>query len=103
MDNYVTVTIKGSADPTGVTCAGSEAQQICQALKDGTPLSLVCAGRTWAVGTCGGVELSAEGSICQCSSSGYVARPCHPGANWGGVNTATCNPPTQTIEVICGG
>ena len=34
---------------------------------------------------------------------GYVVRPCHPGANWGGVNTETCNPPTQTIEVVCGG
>jgi cysteine-rich repeat protein len=103
MGNYVTVTIKGSADPTGVTCAGPEARQICQALKDGTPRSLACDGHTWAVGTCGGIELSAEGSICQCLSPGYVVRPCQPDGNWGGVNTATCNPPTQTIEVICGG
>ena len=101
--DYTSVTIKGSSDPTGVTCTGPAAQQICQALKDGTPSLVFCGGRTWRIGTCGGIELSAEGSICQCDSPGYVVRPCHPGANWGGVNTSTCSPPTQTIDVICGG
>jgi len=102
-NNYTRITIRGSNDPTGITCVGQEARQICQALKTGSPAAVVCGSRVWRVGTCGGVELSAEGTICQCQDPGYVVRPCHPEASWGAVNSATCSPPTQTIEVVCGG
>ena len=101
--DHTLVSIRGSNDPTGVTCSGPEAGQICLALRSGTPLTVACDGRTWAVGLCGGIELSAEGSICQCPSPGYLVRPCHPTTNWGGANTETCDPPSQTLEVICGG
>jgi hypothetical protein len=63
----------------------------------------MCNGRTWTVGTCGsGIELSAN-TNCQCVTPGYTARPCigQGNDNWGGVNTATCSAPSQTIEVVC--
>jgi hypothetical protein len=100
--NYTSVTIKGSNDNTGVTCQGNGANQLCQALRMNQSVSVMCNGRTWRTGPCGGgTELSATGNICQCDMPGYLVRPCIGNNNWGGVNTATCNGPTQTMTVIC--
>lgn len=98
---YQSVTIRGSNDATGATCRGAAANTLCQALRTGTAVSASCDGRTWVTGNCGsGIELSANGGVCQCSA-GYVARPCIGNVNWGGVNGATCSAPSQTIEVQC--
>lgn len=102
--SYTKVTISGSIDPIGVACNGSTADLICKALKAGQAGSWSCDGRTWMVGICGaGLELSAAGSICQCPTSNYIIRPCigNGNPNWGGVNSATCNAPSQTINVFC--
>ena len=54
------------------------------------------------MGTCGsGNELSASGTTCICTSPGHIIRACiGVNANWGGVNTATCSAPTQTMTAV---
>ena len=107
INNFSTVVIYGSNHPQGVTCNGAAANQICQALGDGQPVNgVMCNGRSWSVGQCGsGIELNAQGGgVCSCANPGYTVRPCinMGNPNWGGVNSNTCNGPTQTMEVICG-
>src|SRR5205807_9546976 len=62
---------------------------------------------TWNVGQCGGVTLDANASgdtsVCACPSPGYVVRPDIANVNWGGVNTATCSGPSQTMTVSFSG
>ncbi|MFH1438057.1 MAG: hypothetical protein ABIJ56_20280 [Pseudomonadota bacterium] len=99
---YSSVTIKGTYDTVGVTCTGATANTICQTLRVGGGGSWSCGGRTWQTGTCGGIELSAAGSICSCPNPDYLVRPCIGNENWGGANTATCAGPTQTLTVVCG-
>jgi hypothetical protein len=106
--SYDYVTIKGSLDTTGVTCnVAASATSICNALKSGTATSILCNARTWRVGTCGtGIEINADNTVCACDASpGYDVRPCggasSNNANWGGANSATCTPPSQTLTVIC--
>jgi cysteine-rich repeat protein len=100
---YTKVTLRGSLDMVGKSCNGANANTICQNLKNGTNTSIVCDGSTWVIGSCGGgIEISTTGSICNCNV-GHTVRPCIGAGNpnWGGMNTATCNGPTQTLEVIC--
>jgi hypothetical protein len=67
--------------------------------------ALSCGGYTWEVYlSCGSStpELSADGTTCACPTTGYDVRPCiTTDANWGGVNTATCGAPSQTMTVTC--
>ncbi|MEZ4361556.1 MAG: M57 family metalloprotease [Kofleriaceae bacterium] len=100
---YSKVTLRGSADPDGVTCSGTNANTICQALRTGTPISsLTCDGNTWNVGACGGTAVSVNSSVCSCPASGaHIARPCIGNSNWGGMGTATCGSPGQSMDVIC--
>ena len=100
---YTKVTLRGSLDMVGKSCNGANANTICQNLKNGTNTNIVCDGSTWVIGSCGGgIEISTTGSICNCNV-GHTVRPCIGAGNpnWGGMNTATCNGPTQTLEVIC--
>jgi len=104
---YTSVTIKGSNDSTGVTCTGTNANTLCQALRTQTAVTgIACGGRTWATSsTCTvdgstQMELSANGDQCNCAS-GYVVRPCIGNNNWGGVAGPTCGAATQTLTVVC--
>jgi hypothetical protein len=110
-NNFTSVTIKGSQDPVGVSCSDqTTVNQIATALRNATTGTWSCNGRTWAVwigcggGNCGGnanaVELNATGSNCACDDPGYIVRPGIGNPNWGGVNTATCDAPTQTMAVV---
>jgi hypothetical protein len=105
--SYSSIRMSGTNDPTGVECAGAEADTLCKAMHDGTAASVPCNGRTWAVlppaNGCGqGLMLTADGNSCQCESTGYTVTPCIVTTpNWGGVNTATCSPPSQQMTVIC--
>lgn len=98
---FASITIRGSQDGVGRTCTGPEAQNLCDALRDGSPFSTVCDGLPWNVGDCGGgVELTTTGSVCFCNV-GYTARPCTGGPAWGGIDGETCGAQSQTIEVFC--
>ncbi len=104
---YNSVTIRGSFDLTGVTCPGSQADQICQALKAGSSTTSVsCGGRTWNVGDCGTnsteINSATQSGDCACWDPSYIVRPCIGNSNWGGANTDTCGGPSQTLEVVCG-
>jgi hypothetical protein len=97
---YNSVTIKGTNDTVGVTCTDSGApDQIAALLKSGTDGSVTCGTRTWRVGACIGIELNAANVTCECETPGYTVRPCVGNFNWGGVNTATCSAPSQTMTV----
>jgi cysteine-rich repeat protein len=103
-NNFTYIKMWGTNHPAGVECMGAGANTICQALGTGQAASVMCNGRTWGVGNCGsGVELSAQTGICSCTSPAYTSRPCigANNPNWGGINSATCNGPSQTIEVVC--
>jgi hypothetical protein len=97
---YTSITVRGSNNMVGKTCSGAQANQLCQALRTGTATTLVCGADTWYVGTCSaGIEVSAQGQ-CTCTSQ-YAVRPCINHQDWGGVQTTSCNAPSQTLEVVC--
>jgi hypothetical protein len=103
-NTFTRATISGSNNPVGVSCTDPViVTQMADALRNGTPGSWTCDSRTWAVGTgCGqlsAVEFNATGSNCSCDSPGYIVRPHILNENWGGINTATCDAPTQTMRV----
>ena len=104
--NFSFIQISGTNNPQGVSCNGAAANTICQAIANSqTVANIACDGRTWNVGPCGnGTELNAQGNgDCVCDNNpSYTLRPCINNLNWGGVNTLTCNAPSQTMEVICG-
>ncbi len=115
--SYSTITIFGSRNPSGVTCTGTAANTLCQALRTGTDTSVSCGGRTWRVGTCGAentsgvnvpaIELNATGDMCSCptGTNTAIVRPCIDvyitNPNWGGLQSDTCTGPTQTLGVRC--
>ncbi len=101
--NYTSITIKGSNDNVGVNCQGQTANTICQGIASGANMVVFCNNRGWAVDSCnGGIEVSASTGNCQCdNAAGYTIRPCVGTPDWGGVNTATCNPPSQNMQIIC--
>ena len=111
---YDTVTISGSNDTVGRTLTDATiVPQIAAAMQHGTGGSWNAGGFTWNVGIgCqhgNDVELNAndagDATTCNCQNPGYVVRPdISPGnSNWGGVNTATCGTPSQTITVTFSG
>jgi hypothetical protein len=100
------VRLSGSNDPTGMSCTDpSVVNQLGAALSDHPNGAAVvdCDGNTWRVGVCGaGQEISVNTTgICGCPLVGYTLRPTLQtnNPNWGGINTATCNGPTQTIKL----
>ena len=98
---YTKVTLKGSNNETGVSCTGAQADQLCQAVRQGIAVSVgSCDGRNWSVGECSGVEINANGGVCGCST-GYVARPCLFNGNFGGIDGSTCGAVAQRIDVLC--
>jgi len=100
---YSKVTISGTL-AISVSCTGTNANTLCNALRTGTAVAVTCDGRTWRTGECGtgSWELTTSSSLCFCEpTSGYSVRPCVGNANWGGAGSATCNGPTQGLKVIC--
>jgi len=99
---FSSVSISGTFDPVGVTCSDpAAANQICGAMHTGSFTTVFCDGHSWSVGQCGGTEVSVDTGVCFCNGGG--ARTVRPCANsiWGGLNTPTCNAPTQTMTVQC--
>ncbi len=99
---FSTVKFYGSNDLTGYTCAGADADTICQALHKSGSVSVVCNGHTWNVDLCGsGTELNVDQVICDCADPAYVVRPCIDDDTWGGINGPTCSAKGQSITVEC--
>ncbi len=101
--DYSKITLRGSENPEGVSCNGPTADVLCKALHNSSTVrNLSCGGNTWSVGNCGGTAISVNTSVCSCSSGDiHIVRPCISNPNWGGMGTATCGSPGQSIEVIC--
>lgn len=100
---YTLLTMYGTFDPTGVTVTDPTIiANIAAALRTSTSYGPVTTNsRSWVVGACGGgYELSASGTTCQCTTPGYILRPCINHADYGGVNSTTCSGPTQTMTVV---
>jgi hypothetical protein len=89
----------------GLRCEDATiATRLCNALGEGTPLTLDCGNDTWRVGDCGGIAISANAPICDCDTAGtgaHVVRPCINNENWGGMNSETCGGAAQRLEVRC--
>ncbi len=99
---YSSITMSGTFDLNGVTCSDpTAATQICQALHSRSSVSVFCNGHSWNVGQCGGLELAIDNNVCFCTfGNSHTVRPC-TGPNWGGVNSETCDGPSQTMTVVC--
>lgn len=98
--NYTCVQLVGSSGKGRTTCDAPNVQLLATALRNGTTASVISGSDTWNVGTCGGIEINANApGICGCSAA-PILRPCISNANWGGVGTATCGAPSQSIQLI---
>jgi cysteine-rich repeat protein len=103
-DDHTSITIAGTYDQVGRTCTGPAATQLCNALRNGTSLSVGCDGNAWRVGNdcAGAIEVTVDGTDCSCANQGVALRPCVGLVDWGGVGTSTCSGPTQAIYIECG-
>lgn len=99
--SYVSVQLGGGSAPPATCADPVEATALLDALRTGGSLSASCGGTTWRVGPCGdGMEISAgTTSLCNCNAGVHVLRPCIGNSNWGGVGTASCSAPSQTLSV----
>lgn len=105
--SYSTLRMSSSYDSTGRRCTNSTiVTNIATNLKNRTAYSAYdsATGYTWTTGSCGAESrtLSATGATCQCENPGYVYRPCIgavSGINWGGIGTAACSAPAQTVTI----
>ncbi|QQS28823.1 MAG: HYR domain-containing protein [Sphingobacteriales bacterium] len=113
--SYSSVTIRGSNNPTGITLTDPTiVLNLANALRTSTNYSGSFGGNTWNVTTgcvagsspCSGsvgVVLHVNNSSCSCdgaNSTFYTLRPEINNDAWGGINTANCSSPSQTMEVI---
>ena len=103
------ITLSGSNDPVGFSCGDPAAvNQLGAALSSlGAGVSVSCGGNTWNVGQCGvGQEINVNAPDTFSGAPVYVLRPtlAPNNPNWGGINSATCGAPTQTIrlEILAG-
>ena len=106
---YTTMTISNSLGQS-ITVTDANVQSIADALRTattGTNFSVIIGSNTWRViqgcvsgtATATSIYLTND-SPCGCGGAGkYTIRPMIKNANWGGVNGASCNAPTQTITV----
>ena len=102
-DDHTSITLAGTYDMDGRTCNGAAATQLCNALRLGVSTTVDCGGHTWHVGDCvGTLEVTVDGTGCDCAGPGYALRPCVPYVDWGGVATNTCSAPSQEIYIECG-
>ncbi len=102
-DDHTSITMAGTYDMGGRSCNGAAATQLCNALRLGGSTTVDCDGHTWHVGDCvGTMEVTVDGTGCDCAGPGYALRPCVPYVDWGGVATNTCSGPSQEIYIECG-
>ena len=101
---YQTMTISGTFDNPGLTCTDSVATaQFANLLNTTGTGSVNCDGHEWAIcGRYNGEVWIDPPSICDggnCPDPGRIIRPGLFNKNWGGMDTATCSGPTQTMRL----
>lgn len=110
---FTGVTMSGTYAPNGVTITDpAAAQELAYLLNTKTGGSVTSDGHTWYVNVGCNIEpscVTAEDAVellidqeggCSCSAGpGYSVRPDVGVFHWGGVNTATCFSPFQTMMV----
>lgn len=113
---FTSVTLKGDNNATAVTgrtCSDPvSVRRIAEALRSGLVYNVTCGGNTWDIGGAGncftGCASSADqvalsvrgaGTSCLCANPAWSLNAAIGNANWGGVNTANCPPPTQRITL----
>ena len=99
---YSKISLSGSRDAAGRTCAGATADSLCYALHAGTTLGPVsCDGNTWEVAAITSTQVALRADDGTCQSIAYEASPCAANSFWGGIDGPNCGPPSQTITVTC--
>lgn len=101
---YYKVKLYGTGSTSFIECnVPSIVQDIALKLRTGVAATWIDGANTWNVGVCAvsGTEweLSVNSGNCSCPSPGFVVRPGIGNLNWGGIGTATCSGPTQTMTV----
>jgi hypothetical protein len=113
---YTTLTFSGPNFSR--TCTGAGANTLCQAMRTfgapqcacptGEGTTLTCDGATWAVGQCGGMELTVGGGADTCgATTSPTLRPeigsiCGGNANWGGFGGSGCpGSPSGVYTITC--
>lgn len=104
--SYSGMTMSGTNDSVGITCNNAQiASAMAVALKKVQSYTASCNGHTWSNCNRYNDELWLDPpSQCDgnnCPSPGYLMRACigQGNPNWGGVKTATCNGPNQTMTL----
>jgi hypothetical protein len=99
---YTTMNVRGTSDPVGISCTDAViVPAMASALLTGASYTAACNGHTWSNCSRYSDELwidpPAQCSNSNCPAPGYILRPCIGNPNWGGVDTATCASPSQTM------
>jgi hypothetical protein len=101
--SYNGMTISGSNAPSYTCNDPMITSNMAAALKNVTAYTAVCNGHTWSNCNRYNDELwldpPAQCSGANCPSPGVILRACIGNTNWGGVNTATCGAPSQTMTL----
>ena len=98
---YTSVTMSGSFDPIGITCADPvQVDAFASAMGTRTSTIVACDGHNWETFEYGDtVWIAVDVHPSLCPSPGYVMRPILSFPNWGGVNSPTCLAPSQTMTL----
>ena len=99
---YTQIKISGTFDVTGITVVNQADINIIAAnLLAGIDFNLFTNGHQWTYCASRNELWLDPPSLCSGANCpvGYILRPCQGNYNYGGVNTATCNPPTQTMNL----
>ncbi|TVQ87815.1 MAG: hypothetical protein EA397_17770 [Deltaproteobacteria bacterium] len=96
------VRLSGTFDGTGLYCTnGAAARSIKNSFVSNFDSSIECDGHIWR--TCGnsaGRRIVIDATCGGCPNPGHKLAPCATNANWGGMNTLTCNfPPSQWMRL----
>ena len=102
---YTKMTISGTFDTTGQVCTDPTIiLAFANALRTGSSyISPLTNGNVWSYCAPGRDEVWLNPpSLCSGNNCpiGYIIRPNQGNSNYGGVNTATCSPPTQRMTFI---
>lgn len=106
---FASVTISGTFDETGITITDPDAAtQLAQLLNSRTGGIVTSGDHYWRVGTCYqgacgslSIMLSVDGNKADCDClDTYAIKPHSQTSDWGGINTPSCDAPSQTMKLV---